>query len=165
MSRFTIYRPTEDDVAEAFRRSKNLGVLPSSLTRGAGNMTGFLAEIAFERTFPKAKYVGDSSYTHDYVLKGKTIDVKAKACTGRPMLHYNAMVLPKKDGSVPADIYFFARVHKNLTKVWLCGWATGKGVKKPKYWKKKGETDDFGFALYSDCYCLPYRATRRPDSL
>jgi hypothetical protein len=66
MSRFIIYKPTAEDVAEAFNRSKALGNLKTSFTNGKGNMTGFLGEIAFEKTFKKFTYVCDKSYTHDY---------------------------------------------------------------------------------------------------
>lgn len=128
-------------------------------------MTGFLGEIAFERAFPHAEYTGDRSYAHDYVLNGKTIDVKAKSCTSRPMLHYSATVIPKPDGSLPADVYFFTRVLKDMSKVWLCGWATNTTVGKKRYWKKKGESDKTGFAFHHDGYQIPLRLTRRPDSL
>ena len=43
-------------------------------------MTGFLGEVAFEKTFKQFDYVGDKSYTHDYEYKGLKVDVKAKSC-------------------------------------------------------------------------------------
>ena len=74
MSRFIIYKPTPDDVAEAFRRSEALGSLRTSFTNGKGNMTGFLGEVAFENTFKQFDYVGDNSFTHDYEYKGLKVD-------------------------------------------------------------------------------------------
>lgn len=127
-------------------------------------MTGFLGEVAFEKTHENAKYVGGSSFTHDYELGKLTVDIKAKVCTSPPRLHYVGSVFPKKDGSLPADVYYFVRVLKDFSKVWLCGWSTAKGIAKPKYWRKKGETDDFGFTFLGDGYHLPIRQMRRPDA-
>ena len=165
MSRFIIYEPTKEDVAEAFRRSQQLGVLDNSFTRGRGRMTGFLGEVAFGNTFPEAVYVGDRSFTHDYELTGYNIDVKAKTCSGRPLIHYSASVAKSKNQELKADIYFFMRVHQDLSKVWFCGWSTAKGVGKNKYYKKRGEADEYGFTYMSNGYHLPIRSTRRPDSL
>ena len=76
-----VFSPTGDDIKEAFERSEELGVLPNSFTRGMGRMTGFLGEIAFERLYPQANYVGDKSFTHDYVLGKKTIELHVSAST------------------------------------------------------------------------------------
>lgn len=166
MSRFILYKPTKKDVAEAFARSQKLGVLSNSVTRGSGRMVGFLGEVSFERLHPNAIYVGDKSYTHDYEISGLRIDVKAKSCSSRPMLHYSASVLVTKPNSLPRNtIYLFTRVHKDYSKVWMCGWATDKTLQKPKYYKKKGESDDSGFTFKANGYHLPIRATRRFDSL
>lgn len=165
MSRFVVYKPTKEDVAEAFSRSQKLGITPSSFTRGKGRMIGFLGEVAFERTFPKAIYVGDKSYTHDYELNDKNIDVKSKSCNSRPMVHYIASVNKPKGKKLPkGNIYFFMRVHTDFSRVWLCGWTTQKAIEKPKYFKRKGESDDAGFTFLSDGYHLPIRNTRRTDS-
>ena len=163
MSRFILYRPSPDDVAEAFRRSQAMGVLPNSLTRGSGRMAGFLGEVAFENTYG-GKYVGDKSFTHDYEIKGKTVDVKAKICSTKPLPHYMTSVFSSPDKDLPADIYFFARVMKDWSKVWLVGWAPASRIMKPEYYKKKGESDDCGFTFLGNGYHLPINRTLRPDS-
>lgn len=165
MSRFIEYKPTPEDVAEAYRRSEKLGQLRSSFTNGRGNMTGFLGEVAFENTFKQFDYVGDSSYTHDYVYKGLSIDVKAKRCTSRPMLNYNASVVKTKYSKFEADIYFFMRVHENLQKVWLCGWSPKNSIIAKKRFNPKGSCDESGFKFRADGYNIPIGKTRRPDSL
>lgn len=166
MSRFIVYKPTKQDVAEALSRSQKLGITPSSFTRGKGRMVGFLGEVAFEKVFPKAVYVGDRSYTHDYELNGMNIDVKAKSCNSRPMLHYNASVPTRKNKKLPkGNIYVFMRVRTDFSRVWLCGWTTQQALEKPKYFKRKGESDNTGFTFLSDGYHLPIRNTRRTDSL
>lgn len=165
MSRFLIYRPTPEDVAEAFRRSEKLGVPPNSLTRGKGRMVGFLGEIAFEKAFPEAIYVGDRSFTHDYEIGKLLVDIKSKACNSRPMNHYIGSV-PANDPTKPlkTQVYFFNRVLTDLSKVWLCGWVTKTTLQKPNYFKQKGETDKSGFTFLNSGYHIPFRLTRRPDS-
>ena len=98
-----VFTPTGDDIKEAFERSEELGVLPNSFTRGMGRMTGFIGEIAFERLYPQADYVGDTSFTHDYVLGKKTIDVKSKSCTSIPQPDFTASV---NDGCASLKVNF-----------------------------------------------------------
>ena len=164
MSRFIVYEPTPDDVSEAFRRSEVLGRLSTSFTKGKGNMTGFLGEVAFEKTYPQFTYVGDNSFTHDYVYKGLKVDVKAKRCTSRPMLDYNASVVETKFSKFKADIYYFMRVHENLQKVWLCGWCPKKTIIHPRRFAKKGDVDADGFRFKCGGYNITLKKTRRPDS-
>jgi hypothetical protein len=165
MSRFIVYKPTPEDVAEAYRRSKHLGQLTTSFTKGNGNMTGFLGEVAFENTFKQFDYVGDNSFTHDYVYKGLKVDVKSKSCTSRPLLKYNASVVKTKYSKFGADVYFFMRVHDNLQKVWLCGWSPKKSIITKNRFNAKGTYDEDGFQFKADGYNIPIRKTRRPDSL
>jgi len=163
MSRFILYRPTPEDVAEAYARSQRLGVLPNSFTRGKGRMAGFLGEVAFERTFG-GDYVGDESRTHDYEIKASSIDVKAKICSTVPQMTYCVSVPAQRLKPLQADVYFFTRVLNDYSKVWLLGWATAKSVQQDKFYKKKGEADDYGFTFLSSGYHLPINRTRRPDS-
>jgi hypothetical protein len=127
-------------------------------------MTGFLGEVAFEKTYPQFAYVGDNSFTHDYVYKGLKVDVKAKRCTSRPMLDYNASVVETKFSKFKADIYYFMRVHEDLQKVWLCGWCPKKSAISKKWFNKKGDVDKDGFRYKADGYNIPIIKTRRPDS-
>lgn len=127
-------------------------------------MAGFLGEVAFENVFGGG-YVGDTSRTHDYALKGAAIDVKSKICSTVPLPHYCASVPARRLRPLPADIYFFTRVLSDFSKVWLLGWATAKSIQKDKYYKKKGETDEYGFTFLCSGYHLPINRTRRPDSL
>jgi hypothetical protein len=163
-NRFVLFHPTEEDVAEAFRRSQALGIPPNSYTRGVGRMTGFLGEVAFGKYVKFSKHVGEQCYTHDYMYNRKKVDVKSKTCTTKPQLHYTASVNAQGDKELKADLYFFTRVHKDLSKVWLLGWTTLYHAVKRKNFKRKGETDDSGFTYLCDGYHLPIRSLRRPDS-
>ena len=163
MSRFITYCPTPEDVSEAFRRSQEQGVLHNSLTRGNGRMVGFLGEIAFEACMG-GKYVGDQSFAHDFEFGDVTVDVKSKVCTSAPRPHYAVSVFMSQDKPLKADIYFFVRVMKNFSKVWLVGWAPVGTVQQDKYYRKKGDVDEHGFKFIGDGYHLPINKTRRPDS-
>ena len=163
-NRFVLFQPNKDDVAEAFRRGQELGIPPNSYTRGAGRMTGFLGEVAFGKYAAAAEYVGGQCYTHDYVWGKKTVDIKSKTCTTPPKLHFTASVNSSANKELSADIYFFTRVHKDFSKVWLLGWTSRYHVTKAKNFKKKGESDKDGFTYLCDGSHLPIRALRRPDS-
>jgi hypothetical protein len=163
-NRFVVFSPDKDDVAEAFRRSQSLGIPPSSFTNGIGRMTGFLGEVAFEAFVEGAAYVGDQCYTHDYNFRGLKVDVKSKTCTTKPRLDYVATVNMQENKNPEADIYFFTRVRKDLSKVWLVGWATRYNATKKKNFKKRGETDKHNFTYLCDGYHMPIRSLRRPDS-
>ena len=162
-NRFVLFHPDKDDVAEAFRRSQSLGIPPNSYTRGAGRMTGFLGEVAFGKYIQSAEHVGEQCYTHDYLFNNKRVDVKSKTCTTRPQLHYIASV-NSQNKNLRADVYFFTRVHKDLSRVWLLGWASLHHVTKDRNFKKKGESDKDGFTYLCDGYHLPIKSLRRPDS-
>lgn len=163
-NRFVLFRPTKEDVAEAFRRSQSLGIPPSSYTKGIGRMTGFLGEVAFGKYVVSSAYVGEQCYTHDYIFNKKKVDVKSKTCTTKPRLHYVASVNTQGKKELQADLYFFTRVHKDLSKVWLLGWTTLHHITKAQNFKQKGESDEEGFTYLCDGYHVPIKSLRRPDS-
>lgn len=163
-SRFVVFLPDKNDVAEAFRRAQSLGVPPNSFTKGIGRMTGFLGEVAFEAYATEAEYVGDQCYTHDYNFCNLKVDVKSKTCTSKPRLDYVATVNAPKSKDPEADIYFFTRVRKDLSKVWLVGWATQHHATKKNNFKRRGESDKHGFTYLCDGFHMPIRSLRRPDS-
>ena len=71
--------PTAEDLKEASNRAAQLGVLPNSFTGGRGRMTGFLGEVAFQNYYKSCEYVGDISFTHDYLLNDWKIELKSKS--------------------------------------------------------------------------------------
>jgi len=160
-----VFTPTGDDIKEAFERSEALGILPNSFTRGAGRMTGFIGEIAFEKLYPLAKYVGDKSFTHDYVLGKKTIDVKSKTCTSIPKPDYTASVNCLKSKPLGAKVYFFTRVRKDMMRAWLLGWQTSTSIQNKKNYKNRGESDSYGFQYRVSGYHVPISSLRSSNSL
>ena len=163
-NKFLIFTPNSENVKQAYERSQKLGVLPNSFTKGGGRMTGFLGEIAFELFHPKAKYVGGRSYSHDYEIGKKTIDVKAKTCTSMPMPHYTASVNCPKLKKPQAGYYYFVRVLKDYSKVWLLGWVGTKKLLTDGDYKSRGDPDSYGFTYKVDGYHIPIKCLRPPAS-
>jgi len=159
------FTPNSENVKQAFERSQNLGVLPNSFTRGAGRMTGFLGEIAFELLFPDSKYVGSYSFTHDYLMGNRKIDVKSKTCCDKPKPHYTASVVCAAGKSLRASHYFFVRVRKDLTRAWMLGWITKNRLLEQGEFKRKGEEDGYGFVYKASGYHIPISRLRAPLSL
>lgn len=160
-----VFTPCGDDLKKAYERSEELGILPNSFTRGNGRMTGFLGELAFEKLYPKASYVGDSSRTHDYVIGNRTIDIKSKTCSGPPLPHYTASVNCPQGKKLQARAYFFVRVRKDFMRAWLVGWATANKIQNKKNYKKKGDPDSVGFIYKADGYHMPISELQRATSL
>ena len=164
-SKFIVFTPSSENVKQAFERSQKLGITPNSFTRGLGRMTGFLGEVAFGLLSPAAKYVGGRCYTHDYSLKGKKIDIKSKSCSGTPLPHYTASVNCPPDKDPEAEYYYFVRVRKDLSKVWLLGWLPTPRILKSGDYKKRGEKGDDGFIYRVSGYHVPIKCLRLPASL
>jgi len=159
-SKFIAFNPNSENIKQAFERSQKLGILPNSFTKGGGRMTGFLGEIAFELLYPDAKYVGGRCYSHDYEIGKKTIDIKAKACTSKPLPHYTASVNCPKLKKPQAGYYYFVRVLKDYSKVWLLGWISTKKLLEQGEYKFRGDPDEYGFTYKVDGYHVPIKDLR-----
>jgi len=162
--KFVVFEPAPEDIKVAFQRSKRQGVLPNSFTYGAGRMTGFLGELAFEHLYPEASYVGGTSLDHDFVLGRRKIDVKSKTCGSPPLLHYTASVNCAAKVTPKASYYYFVRVDKDLTKAWLLGWVTRKALLTEGEFKKRGDEDSSGFMYRASGYHIPLKSLRSPLS-
>ena len=163
--KFIQFTPNSENVKQAFERSQKLGVLSNSFTYGAGRMTGFLGEIAFELLYTKSKYVGGRILSHDYVLGRKKIDVKAKTCGGKPLPHYIASVNCSKTRPPKADYYYFVRVKKDLSCAGRLGWISQEKLIELGEYKRRGAEDESGFKYKVRGYHLPISDLKTPLSL
>lgn len=142
--------PTMIERAETL--SKDLGKLNNSITKGEGNIAGFLGEIIFADLFN-----ADIKHTYDYdvVLKnGKRVDVKTKRTSVKPLPYYDCSIA-SYNTKQKCDEYAFVRIKYDLSK----GWYLGK-IDKELYFKKsrflkEGDIDpDNNFKVRADCYNL-----------
>ena len=81
-------------------------------------LTGFLAEVAINKTFPELAY--SDKLAVDFKYKGYTFDSKAQGCNTKPLNDYNA-TLYEEQKKRDTDFYIFNRVKNDSSRVWICG--------------------------------------------
>lgn len=137
----------------AEKKAKELGELKNSITRGQGNLVGFLGEeIAHSVLGGEIKNTGD----YDIVLEDeRKVDVKSKKCSGPPEDHYDCSVA-NYNTSQECDEYCFVRVLKDYSKGWVCGtMAKADFYRKATFWQQ-GQFDPRNrWRCKADCYSLP----------
>ena len=146
-------KPTTEQVARAQELSEEMGTLKNSITKGKGNVIGFLGEVVL------ADHFGwDQANTYDYDLvmsDGSTVDVKSKQCRSTPQPHYECSI-SSYNTKQECDYYAFTRIKSDYSVLWFAGM-----IPKALYFtqatkKHKGEVDPSnGFIFRSDCFNLP----------
>jgi len=140
-------------VDRAEKKSKEMGRLRNSITKGSGNIAGFIGE-----EIVKEYISADESNTYDYdLVKGNfKIDVKTKRTNYPPLSYYEASIA-NYNPNQKCDIYAFVRVLNDFSKAYLCGWVTKEQYFKKAKFLKKGQVDPSNnFTVKADCYNLPY---------
>ena len=143
----------EDWLIRARKEAENLGVLANSITKGRGNVYGFLGEIIISE-ITEAEI--QRTYDYDLVLGAKRIDVKTKRCTSRPLPHYYCS-LAAFNIQQQCDYYTFVRVMEDFSKAWILGIIEKKLFFKLATFNRKGEVDassSVGWRFKADCYNL-----------
>lgn len=138
----------------AWRKAREMGELHNSITKGAGNIAGFLGE-----EIANSLIGGEINNTFDYdiIKDGVKIDVKTKRCTSEPKPHYDCSIAAysKKQG---CDQYVFVRIENKggrWGRAWVLGCMNKKEFFKRARFMKKGEIDSSnGFKVQADCYNL-----------
>lgn len=153
MSNIQEIQITPEMLERANKKAEELGELKNSITRGKGNVVGFLGE-----EIANVILKGDIVNTRDYDIvmeDGTKVDVKSKKCSSEPLDHYDCSVA-SYNTSQKCDEYVFVRVHKDLTK----GWVLGK-MKKDEFYKnsvewKRGQYDPRNrWHCKADCHSMP----------
>lgn len=109
---------TKEMLAEAERRAVKLGELKNSITRGEGNVCGFLGELVAQKVIG-----GEIKDTRDYDIitkDGTKWDVKTKRSFGVPEEHFECSVTDYNT-TQKCDRYIFVRVLKDYSKGWVVG--------------------------------------------
>jgi hypothetical protein len=140
---------TPSMVEKAKKKAIELGELKNSITKGAGNLAGFIGEeVAAQVTGGTIK----NTKNYDLVVEEETYDVKTKRCTSEPQPHYECSIAAYNP-TQKCDKYIFVRVMKNLTKAWVLG-----ELPKEEYFEKarflqKGDYDPSNnWRCKADCY-------------
>ena len=147
---------TDDMKTRAWRKAREMGKLNNSITKGAGNIAGFLGEEIANEVIG-----GKITNTYDYDIvddDGFRYDVKTKRCTSEPRGYYECSVAAYNTKQ-SCDYYVFVRI-ENVKHKWKRSWVLG-AYDKESYFKdakflKRGQYDpDNGFIVKADCYNIP----------
>jgi len=143
---------------EQVKRARELyrfGALKNSIKRGESNIFGALGEIVFGDYYPDWQKI--ESYDFDFRnATGFTVDVKSANCGFPPGPEWNCSVAKTSQHQKP-DIYFFARVKKDLSTVWLLGWVSREAFYETAGVGIEGEPDPNsrdGWPFRADCRYL-----------
>lgn len=141
---------TTDIIDVARVKAKELGLLRNSISRGRGNIIGFIGEeIAL------SCLGGQSANTYDYDLvleDGTTVDVKTKSTSVRPLSHYDCSVAAYNTRQ-KCDAYAFVRVKNDLSVGWYLGILPKNTYLDIAEKFDKGDIDPAnGFVIKADCY-------------
>jgi len=140
---------TEKQRQEARLMASEMGVLNNSITKGKGNVIGFLGEIIV-----RDKYNGESTNTYDYDLTmgGFHVDVKTKQCTSQPKSYYECSIAGYNT-SQKCDAYIFVRILKDLSVGWILGFKIKNQYFTESVFHKKGDKDTSNnFTFHCDSY-------------
>ena len=142
---------TNKHIKLAEKMSKSMGTLNNSITKGQGNIVGFLGEIIV------AEYLDiilDNTYDYDLIYKNKKIDVKSKKVTTPPKSYYEC------------NLYVFTRIKNDLSAGWIVGYLDKKEYLDSSKFLKKGEIDsDNNWKVLTDCYNLPINKLKDIEEL
>ncbi len=137
---------------KAWRKSREMGEINNSITKGDGNIAGFLGEEVANFLI---KGEVTNTYDYDIIKDGRKYDVKTKRCTSQPKNYYECSVAAFNTKQ-KCDEYVFVRI-ENVKGKWGRAWVLGH-YDKNKYCEdakflKKGQRDgDNGFLVKANCY-------------
>jgi hypothetical protein len=153
---------TGEDIKEAKLLANNMGTLQNSITKGQGNVHGFLGEIITSK-FLKSKL--NNTYDYDIIHNNLKIDVKTKRVTTPPRDYYECSVASLNTKQL-CDIYVFTRVLKDMTKGWLLGYINKKDYFDKAVLLKRGDIDPSNnWKVLTDCYNLPINKLNNIENL
>ena len=152
----------ETHIEQAEKMSKAMGQLNNSITKGKGNIIGFLGEIIVANYL---NIVLKNTYDYDLVYKNKKIDVKSKRVTTPPKAYYECSIAALNTKQ-KCDLYVFTRIKNDLSEGWILGYLEKEKYLTDSKFLKKGEIDsDNGWKVLTDCYNLPINKLKDIEEL
>ena len=151
-----------EDVAKAKNLATELGHLNNSITKGKGNIYGFIGELITAK-FLNTKL--SNTYDYDLIHNGIKLDVKTKKVSSEPKNYYECSVAnlnTKQD----CDAYVFTRVMNDLSRGWILGFMPKKEYLSKAKFLKKGEVDPSNnWTVSTDCYNLSISSLKPIEEL
>ena len=149
-------------IDKAKSKSNQMGQLRNSITKGAGNVHGFLGEII---TAQELKAEESNTYDYDIKLNSLTIDVKTKRVNTPPKSFYECSIAALNTKQ-KCDLYVFTRIKNDLSAGWIVGQLNKKEYLNSSKFLKKGEIDsDNNWKVLTDCYNLPINKLKDIEEL
>lgn len=152
---------TDEMLNIANERAEKLGQIKNSITRGEGNVAGFLGElVAIEIMGGERKDTRDYDILFDNNLKA---DVKTKRCTSPPKDHYDCSI-SDYNTTQKCDCYIFVRVLKDYKKAWLLGWYPKEEYYSEASFIQQGQLDrSNNWRAKCDCWNMPISSLKTVD--
>jgi len=148
----------EDQIYQAEQRAVEMGAIKHSITKGAGNLAGFVGELL---VLDNIGGLLCDTYDYDIIYKEDIrADVKTKRTSVKPLPYYECSIA-EYNTHQDCDEYIFVRVLNDMSKGWILGW-----IPKDEYFakcsfKKKGELDPRNnYTVRADCFNLPISELR-----
>jgi hypothetical protein len=140
-------------INQAWERSKKLGVLKNSITRGEGNVAGYIGQMLI-KLFLDGDDIDD--YDFDVLKDNIRYEVKTKRCKFKPKPEYACSVC-EKNARQDCDYYVFVRITNDYKTAWILGKKKAKDYLKESKYCEKGKVDpdsDLGWTFKENCYNL-----------
>ena len=143
---------TQEMKKRAWRKAREMGEINNSITKGDGNIAGFLGEEVANNVI---KGNINNTYNYDIVKGSVTYDVKTKRCTSEPKPYYECSVAAYNTKQ-KCDYYVFVRlenINGRWTRACLLGYCGKEDYFKNARFLQKGKRDgNNNFQVKSDCY-------------
>jgi hypothetical protein len=141
---------TKEMMKYAEDRSKITGELNNSITRGEGNVAGFLGKKAVSDYLRNDRILGKG---HDLVDEGYKIAIKAKLRKDKPRQDHDCSVTYPQAIHQDCDGYIFTSVNNSYTKVWIVGYMDRlKLLKIAKILQKNETYGSNAFRCHEKCH-------------
>ena len=142
-----------DMLIEARDKAVAMGRLRNSITRGQGNLAGFLGEDIAQQVIGGTLA---NTYEYDLIMEdGITVDVKTKLTSVTPIETYTCSVA-KLNVTQKCHYYAFTRIKNDYSVGWFLGLCSKERYYKEAIFMEKGTVDpDNGYVVRSSCYNLP----------
>jgi hypothetical protein len=140
---------TEEMIAAAKQRAEAMGAIKNSLTKGDGNLSGFIGEEMVLKLFPSfsAHSTKDFDLIYNDGSENLKIEVKTKRRTVEPKDFYTCHIAKTSTHQDP-DVYFFCQVNMKTEpyRGWVLGWLPKNVFYDRAEYRSKGQLDERGFA-------------------
>jgi|LakMenEpi03Aug12_release.lakeMendotaPanAssembly.Ray.scaffolds.fasta_scaffold75129_5 hypothetical protein len=149
-----------DEMREiANEKAEKLGQLRNSITRGEGNVAGFLGELVVQSVMG-----GELKSTRDYDIvfdNDVKADVKTKRCTSAPLEHFDCSISDYNTVQ-KCNRYIFVRVLKDYKKAWILGWYPKDQYYTDATFIQQGQLDrSNNWRAKCDCWNMPISSLKK----